>query len=107
MGVYFELAYWLYLPQLWVIAGLMFILLELTDGSAVFFLPMGLASLLLAALLKLQEQDALPYAVIPQAWYWLLAFWIGLALVCFVAISRLRPFFFKRQDDNGEDINQY
>ena len=61
MNVYLTLSYWLYLPQFWVIFGILFVLFELADGSAIFLLPMGAGSFLMAALqgdfdLKAPEQ---------------------------------------------------
>ena len=42
MDMYLQMSIWTFQPQIWVIVGLVFILLEMTDGSAIFFLPMGL-----------------------------------------------------------------
>ena len=33
INVYFSLSYWIYLPQTWIIIGILGILLELTDGT--------------------------------------------------------------------------
>ena len=34
--------FWMFVPQIWVIIAIIAILLELTDGSRIFFLPIGL-----------------------------------------------------------------
>ena len=60
MNVYLTLSYWLYLPQFWVIFGILFVLLELADGSAIFLLPMGTGSFLMAALLYAADQEMIP-----------------------------------------------
>ena len=39
---------WLLQFEIWIIIGIIFILLELTDGSAIFFLPLGIGSLILS-----------------------------------------------------------
>ena len=45
--------FWMFVPQTWVIIAIIAILLELTDGSRIFFLPIGLAALLVAAHLQM------------------------------------------------------
>ena len=42
MAMYSLISFWIYVPLVWVIIGIIAILLELTDGSRVFFLPIGL-----------------------------------------------------------------
>ena len=55
MDVVMFLSYWLFLPELWIIAGIILICLEIVDGSLIFFLPLGLGSFLNALILFLQE----------------------------------------------------
>ena len=55
MDISFSLSYWLLLPQFWIIIGLLFIGLEMLDGSLFFFLPIGIGSLLNALILYIQE----------------------------------------------------
>ena len=64
--VYFSLSYWLYLPQTWIIIGILGILLELTDGSRIFFLPIGLAGLVVSAHVKLTFDNALDPDLLPE-----------------------------------------
>ena len=42
-------------PTLWSILGLILIVLELTDGSKIFFLPFGLASIANGILIYFQK----------------------------------------------------
>jgi membrane protein implicated in regulation of membrane protease activity len=107
MSVYFELAYWLYLTQFWVIAGIILVLLEVTDGNAIFFLPMGVGSFILAIMLGLIDADFLPVNILPQTWYWLLVLWIVLVLLSFLVISRVKPIILRRLDKADDDINNY
>ena len=76
LDVYLSLSYWLYLPQFWVIFGILFVLFELADGSAIFLLPMGAGSFLMAALLYAGDREMVPMGLIPEVWYWLLVYWI-------------------------------
>ena len=57
MDIYFSLSYWLFLIQFWIILGILFIGLEIIDGSLIFFLPIGIGSFLNALLLYLQENE--------------------------------------------------
>ena len=59
MDVFMFLSYWLFLPELWVIAGIILICLEIVDGSLIFFLPLGLGSILNALILFLQENESM------------------------------------------------
>ena len=76
MNVYLTLSYWLYLPQFWVIFGILFILLELADGSAIFMLPLSAGSFCMAALLYADFKEMIPLGLVPDVWYWLMVYWI-------------------------------
>ncbi len=107
VGVYLTVSYWLYLPQFWVIIGILFILLELLDGSAIFMLPMGVGALLVAALLYGVDHGMLPFELIPDVWYWLLVYWIIAAVGLVIPLrllNRRRP---KGQSSVDDDINSY
>ena len=82
-----QLSYWLYLAQFWVAIGLLFVILEVTDGSAIFFLPLGLAGLILGLLIYLVEIALIPANLIPDKWYWIMVFWHSLCwwnLICHI-----------------------
>jgi len=96
------LTYWLFLPQIWVALGLVLVLLELTDGSAIFFLPMGLASFLLALMLFGVNNDFLPHGLLPNAWYWLLSVWIAVSVIVSFLLSN-----FRKSRMSKPDINDY
>jgi len=107
VDVYLTLSYWLYLPQFWVIIGILFILLELLDGSAIFMLPMGAGALVLAALLYGVDHGMLPFGLIPDMWYWLLVYWIIAAVGLVMPLrllNRRRP---QDQSAADDDINTY
>ena len=108
MNVYLTVSYWLYMPQFWVVFGILFILLELADGSAIFMLPMGVGSLLVAAFLYAGNQEIIPFDLIPNVWYWLMVYWI-IASVFMVFPIRLLN---KRRSNHqpsgdDDDINTY
>lgn len=107
-NIYFSLSYWLYLPQTWIILGILFILLELTDGSRIFFLPIGLAALLLAVQVHLAVNGMIAPDLIPMAWYWMLMEWAVAAFLISLALVTFRRFIPAKQggDEDG-DINTY
>jgi len=107
VGVYLTLSYWLYLPQFWVIVGIMFILLELLDGSAIFMLPMALGALVVAALLFAVDRGMLPFGLIPDSWYWLLVYWITAAVFLVVPLRLLNKRRSRGQTAAEDDINTY
>ena len=50
----------LYSGNIWLIIGLVLAILELTNGSLIFFLPTGASGLITGLILKLQENESLP-----------------------------------------------
>ena len=45
----------LYSSNVWLIIGLTLAIIELTNGTLIFFLPMGISGLIVGFMLKLQE----------------------------------------------------
>ena len=97
-----QLGYWFYFAQVWLAIGLLFIILEITDGSAIFFLPLGLAGFILGLILFLVENDFLQASLVLDKWYWIVASWIILSVIIALIISMVQK---KPKDDS--DINQY
>ena len=50
----------LYSGNIWLIIGLLLAILELTNGSLIFFLPTGASGMITGLILKLQENESLP-----------------------------------------------
>tara|TARA_B110000014_G_C19885063_1_gene458025 strand:- start:233 stop:517 length:285 start_codon:yes stop_codon:yes gene_type:complete len=86
--------YWLYFYQVWLIIAVVFLFLELTDGSLIVFLPMGLGAALVS-LFVLVLNDSLI-----SDWYLLLLIWSLISGV----ISFLLSKFWKKGFQN-KDIN--
>ena len=107
MGVHLTLSYWLFLPQFWIIVGILFILLELLDGNAIFMLPMGVGALVVAAMLYAVDNGLLPIEVIPNAWYWLLVYWIAAAVFLVIPLRLLNKRRSGGQASADDDINTY
>ena len=101
------MSYWLYLPQLWVIFGILFVILELADGSAIFLLPMGAGSFLIAALLYAGNHEMIPVGLIPDVWYWLLVYWITASVGLVFPIRLLNRRNKKGHSSLDDDINNY
>lgn len=102
MEIYLTLTYWLFMYQVWLIIGIGMIALEITDGSAIFFLPLGLAAFGVSSLLLLVDYEIIPNNFVPNAWYWLLAIWIALAVALSFLIS-----FWRSKKREIDDINRY
>lgn len=105
--VYFSLSYWLYLPQTWIIIGILGILLELTDGSRIFFLPIGLAGLVVSAHVKLTFDNAMDPDLLPETWYWLAMEWMIIAAAISVLLVSYRRMMPKPENTEDDDINSY
>jgi membrane protein implicated in regulation of membrane protease activity len=98
------LGYWLFQPEVWVIAGILLVLAEVLDGSAIFFLPFGLGALANALLVHWQGSAALPSLLVLETWYDTL---ISLALLALVALLVLRLFMRFRCRTPPADVNDY
>ena len=48
----------LYSGNIWLIIGLVLAILELTNGSLIFFLPTGASGMITGLILKLQENES-------------------------------------------------
>lgn len=92
------------MPIAWMVAGALLLLLELLDGSFVFFLPSGFGAWLTALMLKLQGMG-LFFATHPvDAWdEAVLAF----ALCSALAFAVIRLVVRRKGAGAGPDINQY
>ena len=101
MDPYTFLSYWLFLPELWIIIGIVLICLEILDGSFIFFLPLGLGSFLNAIILFLQENENIFDFQIISIWHHSL---ITLALFALVISFCLKWF---SKGEAKKDINRY
>mgnify|MGYP001289675003 CR=1 FL=1 len=101
MELYFSLSYWLFLTQFWIILGILFVGLEILDGSLIFFLPIGFGSFLNALLLFFQEYEGFFDYEIISVWYDSL---ISLAIFSLVSSFSLRLLNFKKEET---DVNKY
>lgn len=86
-------------PDIWLIAGVVLITVEVFFGSLVLFLPIGLASMIVGLIYKFQNNFEVS---IIDNWAYALVLW-GIISVIF---SYLIQKFFKNKD-NKKDINSY
>ena len=90
----------LYSGNIWLMIGLLLAILELTNGTLIFFLPTGVSGLLTGLILKLQESGSLPILV--ESWSGALTIWAILSLILSLALN-----FIVRRKETSEDINDY
>ena len=86
-------------PDIWLIAGVVLITVEVFFGSLVLFLPIGLASMIVGLIYKFQNNFEVS---IIDNWAYALVLW-GIISVIF---SYLIQKFFKNKGDK-KDINSY
>lgn len=96
------LDYWLLLPQVWLIIGMVLALMELIEGSQIFFLPVGLGGICNSLLLYLEREGIIPFGYAPETWYGTLIPWA----VCSVAFAFLLSVR-RRRKKQSADINDY
>ena len=90
----------LYSGNIWLMIGLLLAILELTNGTLIFFLPTGVSGLLTGLILKLQESGSLPILV--DSWSVALTLWAILSLILSLALN-----FIVKRKETSEDINDY
>lgn len=91
--------------QAWVIAGMIFVMLEFFDGSTLIFLPLGLGGLLMALFLFLIESGVLlAQDWLPDQWYVLLMDWAVLSFVMAIVLVSCRRMW---RGESKKDINRY
>tara|TARA_B100000676_G_scaffold67673_1_gene67785 strand:- start:538 stop:819 length:282 start_codon:yes stop_codon:yes gene_type:complete len=86
-------------PNFWLIASVILVLLEIFIGSLVFFLPLGISSLIVGLILLFQSNTGL---IIISEWPYSLLLWGIISIL----LSFLLQKFFKTKG-NGKDINDY
>ena len=94
MTSFFE--YWLYFYQVWLMLAVVLLFLELTDGSLIVFLPMGLGAALVSILLLVLGNH------LTIKWYLLLLIWSIISAINSFLLSK----FWKKGSQN-KDINNY
>ena len=86
-------------PDFWLIASVVLVILEIFIGSLVFFLPLGISSLIVGLILKFQSRTGV---IIISEWPYSLLLWGVISIL----LSFLLQKFFKTKG-NGKDINDY
>ena len=87
-------------PDIWLLAGVVLITVEVFFGSLVLFLPIGLASMIVGLIYKFQNSFELN---IITNWAYALVLWGIISLIFSYLIQR----YFKNNRDNKKDINSY
>ena len=97
------LSYWLFQPELWVILGIVLVIIDIWIGFGMIILPIGIAALLIAALLYGQSQALFGEEKLFSSWRTVLIWFAGLSVVSVGLIQ----VFFQRLKKGREDINRY
>ena len=90
----------LFSGNIWLIIGLVLAIIELTSGTLIFFLPMGVSGLITGTLLKLQENESMSALI--NDWTAALIFWAVLSLILSLMLNLL-----VKKKDNVKDVNDY
>ena len=90
----------LFSGNIWLIIGLVLAIIELTSGTLIFFLPMGVSGLITGTLLKLQESESI--SVLINDWTGALIFWAVLSLILSLMLNLL-----VKKKDTVKDVNDY
>ena len=94
---------WFFQPELWVILGIVLVIVDIWIGFGLIILPIGIAALLIAALLYGQMQTLFGEEILFSSWRTVLIWFAGLSVVSVGLIQVL----FQRLKKNRKDINRY
>ena len=103
MNIYTSLSYWMFLPEVWVILGILLIAADFTLGADFFLLPIGIAALVMAGLVLAHVNLWLGDTVIFDTWRQVMV-WFSVLSVAGVAVIKLG---FQRRSKDESDINKY
>ena len=90
--------YWLLLPEVWLIAGILLVIVEIVVGTAYFLLALGIACLILSGIVFSQEVFVFNF----------LTDWMDVS-ISYGVLSILSIFVMKAVVKKGkaDDINEY
>lgn len=97
------LHFWLFLPEAWLIAGILLVVLELFEGSMIA-LPIGVAALIVAGIVKAQAMLWFGDIVLLETWRDVL---LCFALLAVASVGLIRLVFQRRRNKQPDDINDY
>tara|TARA_B100001109_G_C18653725_1_gene376261 strand:- start:177 stop:455 length:279 start_codon:yes stop_codon:yes gene_type:complete len=85
-------------PDAWLIMSVILVILEIFIGSLVFFLPLGISSLIVGLILKIQQNADI---TLIGEWSYSLVLWGIISIIISFVIQK----FFK--SNNKKDVNNY
>lgn len=93
----------IFIFQSWIILGIVLLVLELFDGSNIFFLPLSLSSFLVSGYIFASNKEVLSSSLVFDTWYGLLLLWAILGVVISFLLVRFR----KKSSPSDDDVNEY
>ena len=87
---------WLFFYQIWIALAILFLFLELLDGSLIVCLPLGISASLMAMFVFFSNESLI------NEWYFLILMWLILSGIISFTLTK----FWKKEKDN-KDINKY
>ncbi|WP_323796140.1 hypothetical protein [Nisaea sp.] len=103
MTSHMTIHYWVFLPEAWVIFGILLIAAELFDGNMIA-LPLGIAALAIALLVYGQSALWFNDTVLFETWRQVLMIYAGIAVIM---VAIIRFVFQRRRKAEEEDVNDY
>lgn len=103
MTSYMTIHYWIFLPEAWVILGILLIAAELFDGNMIA-LPLGITALAIALLIYGQSALWFDDTVLFETWRQVLMVYAGLAVIM---VAIIRFVFQRKRKAQEKDVNDY
>lgn len=94
---------WLLDTQFWVAVGLLLVLADIFLGFNLFVLPVGVAALIVAGIIVVQENGVLGAAPLYDDWQGVIYWFAGLSVISVVLLRIV----FQRFKQDSPDINDY
>ena len=112
LDIYMFLNHWLYMPEIWLILGIFLIISDVLFGFAYMLIPFGIACLLTAIIVSINNSDLLYelsvnnefiYNFINLENWQEILYWFAILSIVSVILLRL----FTKNNKKENDINQY
>ena len=89
-SLYQSMFLWFQTPVFWMLIATLFLGLELINRRMVLFLPVAVASLMVAGLLQPLAPESPQWTFVPKSWLGIVALWLLLSLLGSTACTMLR-----------------
>jgi membrane protein implicated in regulation of membrane protease activity len=103
MNIFSSFTYWIFLPEVWLILGILLIAADFTIGANFFLLSIGASAFVMGGLIYGQQNLWFGDPLLFETWRQVMI-WFSAMSIASVAVIK---FLFQRKNNDEPDINEY